>query len=843
MADSGQKLTPMMRQYLDVKGGLPEETILLFRMGDFYELFFEDASQGAAIMGITLTKRAGIPMAGIPYHALGNYLPKILSAGIKVAIAEQMEDPKQAKGIVRREVTKIITPGTIVEDNILSEKKSNFIVAISKGKKKIGISCLDLSTGDFRLTQVSTIRDLEIEIHRLAPSECLISESYLQELNQESFDLPLEMTISKMDDWQYDLEYCQSTLSRHFQVASLDGFGCRGMTEAITASGVIFHYIQSVMKRKTNHITSLSVYQLNDCMTLDRISQKNLELVEPIFKDSKGSTLLSVLDDCVTPMGSRLLREWILRPLINKTKIEDRFDAVEAFSKDQITTLELREALQNIRDIERIVTRLNQGSANAREVLTLNRALEAIPGILNILHYVDSSLIRDLKVTVHDFTKINKTIQEAIHEEPPLTIKDGGIIRSGYDENLDKLRKGSSEGKDWLIQFEADEKLRTGIKTLKVRFNKVFGYYIEVSKGQIQHIPENYTRKQTLVNAERFITPELKEIENSVLGSEDKSKALEYEIFQKIRQEIIVETLKIQESARALAAIDVLCNMASIAISKDYRRPTLNTKNIIDIENGRHPVIDNLLGSDSFIPNDSNMIPGESHMHIITGPNMAGKSTYIRQVALLTLMAQAGCFIPCESANIGIMQAIFTRIGAADDLSRGQSTFMVEMTETANILNNATENSLVILDEIGRGTSTFDGLSLAWAIAEFLHRKKALTLFATHYHELTELSLTQKGIANYNVAVKEWDDKIIFLHKILPGGTDKSYGIYVARLAGLPNSVIERSKEVLNNLEGSAVSNTGQPSIAKKNNSRKRKNEVNEQQPSLFDWQKTDDGV
>ncbi|MCM8529640.1 MAG: DNA mismatch repair protein MutS [Lentisphaeraceae bacterium] len=837
MADSGQKLTPMMRQYLDVKEGLPEETILLFRMGDFYELFFEDAAEGAKILGITLTKRSGIPMAGIPYHALANYLPKVLEAGVKVAIAEQMEDPKQAKGIVRREVTKIITPGTIVEDNILSDKKSNFILAVCRGKKKIGISCLDLSTGDFRLTQVSSLRELEIEIHRLNPAECLISESYLKSLNDENFDLPLNLTISKIDDWQYDFEYCETNLKKHFNVSTLDGFGCRGMKEAISASGVIFYYIQSVMRRKTNHITNLSVFTQDDCMTLDKISQRNLEIVEPIFKDSKGSTLLSVLDDCVTPMGSRLLREWLLRPLIKKKRIEERLDSIECFVNDQITTLELREALQNVKDIERIITRLNQGSANAREVLTLNRALEAIPGILNILHYIDCKLIRDLKVTIHDFSGLNDVIEKAIHEEPPITIKDGGIIRDGYNDDLDKLRQGSSKGKEWLLKFEADEKVRTGIKTLKVRYNKVFGYYIEISKGQVQHVPENYMRKQTLVNAERFITPELKEIENSVLGSEDKSRALEYELFQEIRTQIVEHTSKIQESAKALAAIDVLCNMASIAISKNYKRPKLNTENIIDITEGRHPVVDNLLGSDSFIPNDTQMTPGENHMHIITGPNMAGKSTYIRQVALLTLMSQAGSFIPCEEANIGIMESIFTRIGAADDLSRGQSTFMVEMTETANILNNTSENSLVILDEIGRGTSTFDGLSLAWAIAEFLHSKKSLTLFATHYHELTELSLTQKGIANFNVAVKEWDEKIIFLHKILPGGTDKSYGIYVARLAGLPSSVIDRSKEVLNNLEGSAVSNTGQPSIAKKNNSRKKKNEVNEQQPSLFDWQ------
>ena len=828
----------MMRQYLEVKEGLPDETLLLFRMGDFYELFFDDASLGADILGITLTKRAGIPMAGIPHHALSNYLPKILEAGVKVALAEQMEDPKEAKGIVRREVTKIITPGTIVEDNILSEKKSNFIAAVSKGKKKIGISSLDLSTGDFRLTEVETDRELEIEIHRLTPAECLVSHETHEEWKKSDLDMPLKMTISKVEDWQFDYEYCESLLTRHFNVSTLDGFGCRKMKDAVTASGVIFYYIENVMKRNSAHITSMSVYTQQDTMTVDRISQRNLELVEPIFKDSKGSTLISVLDECITPMGSRLIREWILRPLIDKKKIEDRLDAVEAFTNDQMTMIEIREALQSVKDVERIITRLNQGSANAREVLTLKRALESIPGLRAILNYVDSKLLRDIKLTIHDFDPLCKLIDSAIAEEPPLTIKDGGIIKSGFNADLDKLRKGSSEGKDWLIGFEADEKLRTGIKTLKVRFNKVFGYFIEVSKGNVQHVPENYIRKQTLVNAERFITPELKEIENSVLGSEDKSKALEYEIFQDIRQQIVDETLKIQETAKSIAIADVISTLAHIATAKNYSRPRLNTENKINITDGRHPVIDNILGSDSFVPNDTEMVPGSSHMHIITGPNMAGKSTYIRQVALLTLMAQAGSFIPCKEADIGVMKSIFTRIGAADDLSRGQSTFMVEMTETANILNNSTPDSLIILDEIGRGTSTFDGLSLAWAIAEHLHECKSLTLFATHYHELTELSLTFKGITNYNVAVKEWNEKIIFLHKILPGGTDKSYGIYVARLAGLPQTVIDRSKEVLNNLEGSAVSNTGQPSIAKRSNTRRRKNEVNESQPSLFDWQK-----
>ena len=834
-ASAPPKLTPMMRQYLDIKKDLPDDTLLLFRMGDFYEIFFDDAVKGAEVMEINQTKRAGVPMAGVPYHALQNYLPKILEAGVKVAIAEQVEDPKEAKGLVRREVSKIITPGTILEDNVLTANKSNFIVTIHQQKGAYGIATLDLSTGEFRVTQVDGQRNLEMEICRLNPAECLVSESFKKSLADNPVDFPKQTVLTQLEDWNYDADYCKETLTNHFKVTTLDGFGCRDFPLAVTAAGVTLFYVTNNMRRKADHITLLSTYQNHEHMILDRISQRNLELVEPIFKDSKNSTLISVLDKCISPMGSRLMREWILRPLINKDRIDERLDSVEAFYQDQLTLQELRECLSGVKDIERIITRMNVGSANARDLLVLKRALMALPDVSAILDCVSSPLLNSLRESLGYFPELTAKIDEAILEEPPLTIKDGGIIKDGFNEYLDKLRKGASEGKAWLLEYEQKEKERTGIKAIKVRYNKVFGYYIELSKANAPMAPENYTRKQTLTNAERFITPELKEIESAILGSDDKAKALEYEIFQKLREEVIERTAEIQQSARSLAQIDVLATLAHVALHNSYTRPQINTERVIDIQDGRHPVVDAILEGDSFVPNDTSLNSSDSHMHIITGPNMAGKSTYIRQVAMMNVLAQMGSFVPCSSANIGIMKCVFTRIGAADDLSRGQSTFMVEMIETANILNNADADSLVILDEIGRGTSTFDGLSLAWAIAEYLQKQKSLTLFATHYHELTELSLTLGGVKNYNVAVREQNDKIIFLHKILEGGTDKSYGIYVAKLAGLPLEVIERSKEVLDNLEGNQLETSGEPVISTRKKRKKKALSV-EEQPTLFGW-------
>jgi DNA mismatch repair protein MutS len=830
------RLTPMMRQYRSVKAGLAEDILLLFRMGDFYEMFFEDATRGAEIMEITLTKRQGVPMAGIPYHALENYLQRILSAGVKVAIAEQVEDPKAAKGLVRREVTQVITPGTIVEGGVLSAQKSNFLLSICRGPKDcFGLAGLDISTGDFRLTEVSSLEALETEIHRLQPAECLLPENLANEWKVDGPDVPASIIWTPVDEWTYDDEVAREFLHRHFQVASLDGFGCREYGTAVGAAGAVLYYAQTNLRRDAAHITRLTPYAANRFMVVDRVSQRNLELVEPLFTDSRDATLLSVLNRAATPMGNRMVREWILRPLLDKIAIDARLDALQIFFEDQLLLLELREALRAVKDLERTIARLNVGSANARDLLVLQRGFEAMPGLKAIVGiHTDSSLLNDIQTRLSELPEIVGLITIAIADEPPNTVKDGGIIRDGYLAQLDELRSAATEGKSWLADLQAREQERTGIKNLKVRFNKVFGYYIEISKAQLANVPEDYTRKQTLVNAERFITPELKEIEAKVLGAEDKSKALEYEVFQDIRLKVIANTAIVQTTAHAIGELDAISALAESAQKNHYVRPTITEDHTLDIRDGRHPVIDHLMTDARFVPNDSQLNGKDRQLVILTGPNMAGKSTYIRQVALITLLAQMGSFVPAKSATIGIADRIFTRIGAADDLSRGQSTFMVEMLETANILNNATARSLIILDEIGRGTSTFDGLSIAWAVAEFLHNtpaSRARTLFATHYHELTQLATTLPGVVNCNVAVHESGDTVIFTHKIQPGAADKSYGIHVAQLAGLPNPVLKRARDVLANLEGESTDTANRPKIAKQ-----RKTPPPSAHPTLFDF-------
>ncbi len=839
MAEKAPKITPMMRQYLQVKQELPEDAILLFRMGDFYELFFEDAVKGSELMEITLTKRAGVPMAGIPYHALKNYLPKIIESGTKVAIAEQVEDPKTAKGIVKREVTQIITPGTILDSNILSAGQSNFIVGIFKKNDNYGIASLDISTGEFKVTECDSRQNFETEINSLNPAECIIP-SFLEETIEESKkSLPVKITWTPVDDWTFDQETAEEMLQRQFGVLSLDGFGCRGMKAGISAAGAVLYYATNNLRRNADHIKIISTYSNSAFMSLDRISQRNLELVTPIFTDSKNATLLSVLDKCVTPMGRRLIRDWIIRPLQDKTVINSRLDAVETLFEDQILLTELREILNSVRDLERTVSRLNLGSANARDLMNLQRGLCIIPELKQVLDCIDEGLLDSLNKSLIELTEISELIDNAIDIEAPLTIKDGGIIKAGYHKLLDELRSAATEGKRWIAELQAAESEKTGIKNLKIKYNKVFGYFLEVSHVNKDLVPETWIRKQTLVNAERYITPELKEIEDKILGSEDKSKALEYELFQEVRQKVIAETTTIQSNARAIANIDTLASLAHVALAQNYTRPTVNDSHQIDITEGRHPVVDALMEEESFVPNDTLLDGEENRLAIITGPNMAGKSTYIRQVALITVMAQIGSFVPAQKAEIGIVDRIFTRIGAADDLSRGQSTFMVEMVETANILNNATERSLIILDEIGRGTSTFDGLSLAWAIAEFiLNDKRSRTLFATHYHELVELKMTSNGVQNYNVAVSEWKDQIIFLRKIVPGGTDKSYGIQVARLAGLPLPVVNRAKEILGNLENKELDKAGQPVTAKHHEKAKKspKKKKKDTQTMLLDF-------
>ncbi len=817
------KLTPMMKQYQQSKSEIPDDAVLLFRMGDFYEMFFEDASKASVIMNITLTKRGGVPMAGFPYHSLEKHLPVLLKAGVKVAIAEQMEDPKLAKGLVKRQITRVITPGTIIDDAALMPDKNNFLVAIVPSKNKFGLASLDISTGEFKVTELDSISKIETELARLGTKECILPQSEYDQWQKDN-DFPITdtaFTWTPLEDWIFSFDVAEELLKRQFKAASLDGFGCRGLHIVVCAAGAVLHYAVENLRQDANHIKKLSVYNDSAYLELDSISQRNLELVDTMFGGGKANTLLGVLDKTSTSMGGRLLRDWILRPLFEKDKITARLDAVEALRDDPLTLAELRETIGSIRDLERIIARLNIGTANARDMLALANGLVMIPPVKTLLSNFDTVLLDELQASLHDSPDLTNRILNTLAEEPPATLTEGDIIRTGFNAELDELRSASTEGKSWLSNIQKKEQERSGIKNLKVKYNKVFGYYIEISKSNLNMVPEDYIRKQTLVNAERFITPELKEVESKILGAEDKSKALEYQLFQKLREFVLEFTGKVQESAASLAKIDVICALAECARIYSYTRPHINEDETLIIEGGRHPVLDAVMQGERFVPNDTLLDGDENRIMIITGPNMAGKSTYIRQTAMLVLMAQTGSFIPADRASIGLVDRIFTRVGAADDISRGQSTFMVEMVETANILNHATSKSLVILDEIGRGTSTFDGLSIAWAVAEFLHDtpgSQARTQFATHYHELTEMALTRRGVKNYNIAVKEYGDKIIFLRQIVPGGTDKSYGIHVAKLAGLPDSIINRANEILENLENSAMSKDGDVVLAMHHN-------------------------
>jgi DNA mismatch repair protein MutS len=817
------KLTPMMKQYQQSKSEIPDDAILLFRMGDFYEMFFEDASKASAIMSITLTKRGGVPMAGFPYHSLEKHLPILLRAGVKVAIAEQMEDPKLAKGLVKRQITRVITPGTVIDAAALMPDKNNFLVSVVSVKNKTGLASLDISTGEFKVTELESLSKIETELTRLGAKECILPESEYEKWQKED-KLPITdkgFTWTPLDDWIFSFDVAEESLKRQLKASSLDGFGCRGLHTAVCAAGAILHYAVENLRQDANHIKKLSVYNDSAYLELDAISQRNLELVDTMFGSDKSNTLLGVLDKTSTSMGGRLLRDWILRPLFEKDKITARLDAVEVLRDDPLTLAELRETIGSIRDLERIIARLNIGTANARDTLALANGISMIPPVKTLLENFDTVLLDELQESLHDSPELTECILNTLAEEPPNTLTDGDIIRTGFNSELDELRSASTEGKGWLSNIQKKEQERSGIKNLKIKYNRVFGYYIEISKSNLDMVPEDYIRKQTLVNAERYITPELKEVESKILGAEDKSKALEYQLFQKLRTFVLEFTNKIQESAAALANIDVICSLAECARIYSYTRPRIKEDETLIIEGGRHPVLDAVMQGERFVPNDTLLDGDENRIMIITGPNMAGKSTYIRQTAMLVLMAQIGSFIPADRASIGLVDRIFTRVGAADDISRGQSTFMVEMVETANILNHATSKSLVILDEIGRGTSTFDGLSIAWAVAEFLHDtpgSQARTQFATHYHELTEMALTRRGVKNYNIAVKEYGDKIIFLRQIVPGGTDKSYGIHVAKLAGLPDSIISRANEILENLENSAMSKDGDVVLAMHHN-------------------------
>lgn len=807
----------MMRQYQAVKAEIPDDAVLLFRLGDFYEMFFADAERASPILDVVLTKRGGVPMCGIPFHALESYLPRLIEAGVKVAIAEQVEDPRLTKGIVKREVTRIITPGTVIDGSVLAPGQNNFLVAITGGVKGFGLARLDISTGEFKATSLANIGELETELHRLNARECAIPESLLAQWEAESA-MPYsanKILWTPLPDWIFDLEQAEDLLKRHFAAGSLDGFGLRGRPLCVSAAGAVLHYAKENLRQDASHVKLLSTYDNIDFMGLDPISQRNLELVETM-RGGRDGTLLSVLDETVTPMGGRMLRDWISRPLFKRGDILARLDSVEAFINDQLTLAELTEMLGAVRDLERITARVNVGNASARDLASLAKGLEVIPDLKTVMADFHIPLLRDLRGGLCECRELVEEINRAIVDEPPNTVTEGGIIRPGYNDELDELRAAATEGKSWLAAIQRREQERTGIKSLKVRFNKVFGYYIEVSKSNLALVPEDFVRKQTLANAERFITPELKEVESKILGAEDKSKALELEIFHGVREVALEHTGEIQRTAAAIAAIDALASLAECARRNRYVRPHISEDRKLEIKDGRHPVLDANMAAERFIPNDALLDGDENRMMIITGPNMAGKSTYIRQTAMIVIMAQMGSFVPADYAEIGLVDRVFTRVGAADDISRGQSTFMVEMVETANILNHATGKSLVILDEIGRGTSTFDGLSIAWAVAEHLHDiPRCRTQFATHYHELTELSITREGVKNYNVAVKEYGEQIIFLRRIVAGGTDKSYGIHVAKLAGLPDGVVARAKEILENLEDNALADAGQPALAR----------------------------
>ena len=824
-------LTPMMVQYRRIKGELPKDALLLFRLGDFYELFFEDAILGSQILNLTLTQRNGIPMCGLPYHAANGYISKVLKAGRKVAICDQTEEAKPGK-LVQREVTSILSPGTHFDDRILSAERNNFLAALYQDEGAYGVACIDLTTGDFRVTEVGDAKHVQAELDRLKPAE-LIYPSSSKGLAAIAASIT---TISNgYDNWTFQPETAVFTLREHFKVAALDGFGLRNRTAATGAAGAILHYLTHHLRRDIVHLSRLSFYEVSDFMVLDTTSLRNLEILEPLHPDApRSTTLFGALNRTVTPMGARRLRDWLTQPLAATLPIQRRQEAVHAWISEPHTLESFRTVLRDVRDLERTLGRLSLGSGNARDLLGLRQALQQLPTLkaaANSLaspslesfepELIDESprptlaatpLIDVLLAQISLMPALVELLATAIVEDPPLTVREGRMIRDGFSTELDELRSAARSGKDWIAKLQQDESSRTGIPSLKVGFNSVFGYYIEVTKTHLSKVPVDYIRKQTIANGERYITQDLKTMESKILGSEERSSKLEYDLFLKVREEVLTHLALIQETASALSQLDVLTAFAETARLHGWVRPQVADSGELRIRDGRHPVLDQMMIDERFVPNDTSLDPLECQIALITGPNMAGKSTYIRQVALLALLAHTGSFLPATEARIDLCDRIFTRIGASDDLARGQSTFMVEMSEAANILNNATRRSLVILDEIGRGTSTFDGLSLAWSIVEHLHHQVgAKTLFATHYHELTELatgptsssgSLSRlQRVRNFNVAVREWNDQILFLRKIQPGPADKSYGIQVARLAGVPRPVIERAKTILHILE------------------------------------------
>ena len=806
----------MLKQYTAIRKELPEDVLLFFRLGDFYELFMDDAKNAAGLLGVALTKRNGMSMCGVPHHAAESYIGKLVKAGKRVALAEQVGEVKPGK-IVKREVTQIISAGTVNDLNLLDQAKNNYLAGVFFSQKKYGLAAIDLTTSHFKIAEFDDFTDLEDELNRISASEIIFSEE------QDDHFEKLSENIIAHDSYAFLKDGAFENLIQHFGTHSLDGFGCSHMSAGVSAAGGVFHYLQSTLRRDLSHITNLSVYKANAHVLIDTSSARNLDLVE--HRAGRKHTLLGALDRTQTPMGARKLRHWILNPLREAKIIISRHDLIEALISSPFQLSKIRDALSEVRDIERTVGRLSGGSGNARDLQALSKSLLAVPESRDHLNALGGGpLANELIPRMRDFKDLVKLLEEAISDEPPVSLREGGIFKDGYNEELDELRAASTEGKSWIAQLQTDEANRTGIKSLKVKYNNVFGYFIEITKANLANVPENYTRKQTTANAERFITPALKEVENKILGADERAKQLEYEEFTKVRNTALENLELLQDTADAVAEIDVICGLAETARLFNYCRPIINEGPELNIEDGRHPVIDQTMIDEKFIPNNSKINTDETRLIILTGPNMAGKSTYIRQVALITLMAQMGSFVPAHSANIGIVDRIFTRVGASDDLARGQSTFMVEMNETALILNNATKNSLVILDEIGRGTATFDGLSIAWAVAEHLHDEIGCrTLFATHYHELTSLADSKNGVGNANVAVREHNDKIIFLRKIIEGSADRSYGIQVARLAGLPMKIIERSKSILSHLEEKSVQPKAEKDLRPKKKSKPKK--------------------
>ena len=839
-------LTPMMQQYMAIKEQY-KDCILFYRLGDFYEMFYDDALTASRELEITLTgKNCGqeerAPMCGVPYHAVDVYLNKLVAKGYKVAICEQAEDPKQAKGIVKREVIRIVTPGTNLSQQALDEGRNNYLMCLVYDNNQFGLAITDISTGDFYTTEVATLKELYDEIHRFSPSEIICNDSfYMSGASLDDFKDRLHVSVSTLDTWYMDEAVSVQKIKEHFKVASLDGLGLTDFPSGTLAVGALLLYLYETQKNTLDNLTKITPYRSGGYMIIDSATNRNLELIETLREKQKKGSLLWVLDKTKTAMGARLMRNWIEQPLIEKKKITARQDAVEELYNDMITREEIREYLNAVYDLERLVTRISYRTANPRDLIAFKTSLGMIPPVKQLLSQAKSAELKEIDERMDGLEDIYDLIEKSIQDEPPIMIREGGMIKEGYNEDVDKFRLSRTEGKTWLAELEAREKEKTGIKNLRVRYNKVFGYYLEVTNSYKELVPEDWTRKQTLANAERYITPELKELEDMILGAEDKLAALEYDLYCEVRDSIGEQVVRIQETAKAIAHLDVLASLACVAQSNDYVRPSINTKGVIDIQGGRHPVVEKMNNNQMFIDNDTYLDNKNHRISIITGPNMAGKSTYMRQSALIVLMAQIGSFVPAKSANIGIVDRIFTRVGASDDLASGQSTFMVEMTEVANILRNATSRSLLILDEIGRGTSTFDGLSIAWAVVEHISNPKLLgakTLFATHYHELTELEGKLDSVNNYCIAVREQGDDIIFLRKIIRGGADKSYGIQVARLAGVPDSVIDRAKEIASWLEETDV--TDKAKNLQVRTSAKKKEVVREAVPaekqmSLFD--------